>query len=122
MKQLLLSNVGTSKILWFCNVFCIIGSHPSKQDEHPDSLDNNESHNGITTGKNGLVEYEPNGNGGANMIDGNNIEINIQLTEDAEEGGGIGRNEAQLCISLFFALVSIIIWALSIRTALFIIW
>ena len=63
----------------------------------------------MTTGKNGLVEYEPNGNGGANMIDGNNIEINIQLTEDAEEGGGIGRNEAQLCISLFFALVSIII-------------
>ena len=43
------------------------------------------------------------------MIDGNNIEINIQLTEDAEEGGGIGRNEAQLCLSLFFVMILIII-------------
>ena len=89
--------------------FNFIGSQPSKQDEHADSLDNNESHNGITTGENGLVEYEPNGNGGPNMVDGNNIEINIQLTEDAEEGGGIGRNEAQLWLSSFFALILIII-------------
>ena len=95
--------------MWSCNVFYIIGSQPSKQEEHPDSLDNNESHNGITTGKNGLVEYEPNGNGGANVVDGNSIEINIQLTEDVEEGGGIGRNEAQLCLSLLFALMLIII-------------
>ena len=85
--------------------FYTVGSQPSK----PDSVDNNESQNGITTGKNGLVEYEPNGNGGPNMVDGNNIEINIQLTEDAEEGGGIGRNEAQLCLSLFFVMILIII-------------
>ena len=89
--------------------FNSIGSQPSKQDEHPDVLDNNESHDGITTGKNGLVEYEPNGNGGPNMVDGNNIEINIQLTEEAEEGGGIGRNEAQLGLGLFFTLILIII-------------
>ena len=89
--------------------FNYIGSQTSKQDEHPDLLDNNESHNVITTGKNGLVEYEPNGNGGPNMVDGNNIEINIQLTEDAEDGGGIGRNEAQLWLSLFIALFLIII-------------
>ena len=43
------------------------------------------------------------------MVDGNSIEINIQLTEDVEEGGGIGRNEAQLCLSLLFALMLIII-------------
>ena len=85
--------------------FYTIGSQPSK----PDSVVNNESQNGITTGKNDLVEYEPNGNGGPNMVDGNNIEINIQLTEDAEEGGGIDRNEAQLGLSLFFALILIII-------------
>ena len=108
-KYLVFSNVVTSKILWFCNVFYIIGSQPSKQDEHPDLLDNNESHNGITTGKNGLVAYEPNGNGGVNMADAKTIEINIQLTEDAEEGGGIGRNEAQLCLSLFFVMILIII-------------
>ena len=101
-KYLVFSNVVTSKIVWFCNVFYIIGSQPSKQDEHPDLLDNNESHNG-------LVEYEPNGHGGVNMADANTIEINIQLTEDAEEGGGIGRNEAQLCLSLFFVMILIII-------------